>query len=136
MKISLAPFFFASTLLVLAACAGAQPARISGTVTYLPRIALLPNAQVRVQLLDISLADAPAALIAEDVMVTSQQQVPLPFVIEYDPAAIIESHTYALQAEIRDAEGNLLFINTSATLVLTNGNPMDDIEIILDQVAN
>lgn len=120
----------------LAACAGnaASQANISGTVTYLQRIALPAGATLNVALVDISLADAPAVMLGA-YSSQPQTQVPLPFTIEYNPADIVDNHTYALQAEIRDAEGKLWFRNTTTFFVLTNGNPTDSVEIVLDMVS-
>ncbi|MBX3046348.1 MAG: YbaY family lipoprotein [Anaerolineales bacterium] len=127
---------FSVLLAALSGCAaaGGETARISDTVTYRQRIALLPGAQVTVQLADISLADAQAVVLGSTTF-TTESQVPLPFTVEYDPADIQANHTYALQAEIRDNEGKVLFRNTTALLVLTNGNPSDDVEIMLEMVS-
>jgi hypothetical protein len=43
--------------------AAAAPAMITGTVTYRERIALPPTAVIKVQLVDVSRADAPAVVI-------------------------------------------------------------------------
>ena len=51
---------------------------VTGTVTYRERIALTPEAMVEVQLLDVSIADASAKLIAEQT-IKPQHQVPIPF---------------------------------------------------------
>ncbi|MCW5876030.1 MAG: YbaY family lipoprotein [Anaerolineales bacterium] len=121
--------------LTLAACAQAAPAaRISGHVTYLQRIALPDDAVVTVQLVDVSLADAPAVVLGEQVIHPAGQQVPIPFTIHYDPAAIQSNMSYALRATIHTAEDELWFINTSAHLVLTRGYPSDNVELLLEMV--
>lgn len=122
----------------LSACAaspGAASATISGRVTYRQRIALPVGARLRVELVDISLADAPAVTLGA---YTHQPhtQVPLPFSITYDPAELQDHHTYALQAEIRDGQGKLWFRNTSVVLVLTQGQPTDNITILLEMVSS
>lgn len=123
-------------LAAVSGCAAADElTRISGTVTYRQRIALPPGSQVTVQLADISLADAPATVLGKTTFITDSQ-VPLAFSVDYDAAGIRANHTYALQAEIRDSEGKLWFRNTTITLVITNGNPSDDVEIVLDMVSN
>ena len=96
-------------------------ARVTGTVFYLERIALPPGAVLKVQLIDGSIADAPADVIAQEtIQVTTQ--VPIPFSLSYDPHRIIPSHTYAVQARI-EVDGKLRFINTSSNPVVTNGKP-------------
>lgn len=72
---------------------------LKGAVTYRERIALPPGALVTVQLADISLADAPAAVIAEQ-KVAPTGQLPIPFELKFDTSAIQQKSTYALQARI------------------------------------
>jgi putative lipoprotein len=111
----------------------AQP-QVTGTISYMQRIALPPDAFVRVELRDVSLADAPAVTIGSQVFETGGAQVPFPFVISYPADAIQENHTYSIFAQITDAEGNLLFITDTSNPVITRGNPTTDIEVVLVQV--
>ena len=53
-----------------------------------------------VQLLDTSLAAAPATVIGEQI-VSDAQGLPLAFRIGYDPAAIDARNEYSLQATVR-----------------------------------
>jgi len=55
-----------------------EVAKVTGTVTYLQRIAPPPDAVVDVTLADVSLQDAPALTIAEQTL-TEPGQVPIPF---------------------------------------------------------
>ena len=96
-------------------------ARLTGTVYYLERIALPPGAVLKVQLSDVSRADAPAEVIAGDSM-TVTTQVPIKFSLSYDPHLIVPSHTYVVQARI-EVDGKLRFINTSSNPVVLNGQP-------------
>lgn len=68
----------ATPLLLLAANATAQSTMLMGTVNYNERMALPQNATVLVQLVDISLADAPAQVIAED-RITGATASPIPY---------------------------------------------------------
>jgi heat shock protein HslJ len=110
-------------------------AAITGAVTYRQRIALPEDAMVDVQLRDTSLADAPSETIGVQVIQTNGRQVPIPFVVRYNPAAIIENHTYTMSARITDGEGNLLFINDTAIPVITNDNPTSEVEIVVVPVG-
>ena len=92
----------------------AVTASITGTVSYRERVALLPQDEVEIQLLDVSRQDAPAAVIAKQ-NITPQRQMPVPFKISYDPAKINPAHTYAVQARIL-RNGQVRFINTSTLL--------------------
>jgi uncharacterized lipoprotein YbaY len=108
---------------------------VSGVVTYLQRIALPPDAVVRVQLQDTSRADAPAVVLGEQVIETMGRQVPIPFSIPYDPAQINPSGRYTLRARIESADGQLMWINMQAYPVITGGNPTSGIEVIVQPVG-
>ena len=108
-------------------------AGVTGTVTYLQRIALPEDVVVEVKLSDVSLADAPATTIGEQV-ITNPGQVPIPFEVTYDPAEIDPRNTYAIQVRINDSAGNLLFINTSAYNVITHDNP-STLEVVVEPVS-
>jgi putative lipoprotein len=101
---------------------GAQQGTITGTVTYRMRIALVPNAVVKVQLLDVARADAPATVIAEQIIETKGKQVPIPFSLTYDPAQIKQNQRYQVRAQIM-IDGNLAFTSIQAYPVITGGNP-------------
>lgn len=96
---------------------------ISGTVTYRERVAMPENAVLTVQLQDVSRADAPAQVIAEQRIVFAGRQVPLAFDLDYDAAKIDPKHTYSVSARIT-VDGQLRFLNTSAYRVLTQGHPV------------
>jgi uncharacterized lipoprotein YbaY len=110
----------------------AAGAVVTGTVTYHQILALPPEAVLQVRLLDVSRQDAPALLLNQQV-ISCPGQVPIPFRIAYDPAAIDPRHTYAVQARIT-AAGRLLFINTSAHLVITRGHP-HHVEVVLQPIG-
>ncbi|WP_078062938.1 YbaY family lipoprotein [Solirubrum puertoriconensis] len=95
---------------------------VTGTVAYRERIALPPNAVLRVQLQDVSRQDAPAIELASATVEAKGRQVPLPFVLLYDTVRIDPTNTYAVQARI-EVDGKLMFTNDSAYPVITRGNP-------------
>ena len=80
------------------------------------------DAVVYVRLSDVSLADAEAKPIAEQV-ITGVSQFPIPFIVRYNPKEIVENHTYAIVVRIEDSSENLLFINPTAYHVISAGNP-------------
>jgi uncharacterized lipoprotein YbaY len=104
---------------------------LTGTVAYLQRSALPPEAVIQVQLLDVSKADAPATLIASQTIEAKGQQAPIPFALTYDPAAIDPKNLYTVAASIK-VGGELQWISTTVYPVLTRGNPMTGIEILVD----
>ncbi|NWF81886.1 MAG: YbaY family lipoprotein [Chloroflexi bacterium] len=105
---------------------------VDGTVTYLQRIALPPEAVIQVQLVDVSRADAPAIVLATSSFQAGGRQVPFPFALPYDPARIDERYTYAVQARIT-LNGQLRFIATERYAVITRGNPTT-VEVIVRPV--
>ena len=122
-------FVLMSTALVVAACTTPAPkpkavqplATLSGTVTFLEPITLSPDTVVTVRLADVSRQDAPAKLLAEQV-ISNPGASPIPFELSYDPDAIVPSHSYAVQARI-EWEGKLLFLNERHHCVITRGCP-------------
>ena len=116
-----------------AGLAGSEPASVTGTVSYRERIALTPEAVVEVQLLDVSLADASAKVVARQA-IKAQRQVPIPFELVYDPADIDQRFTYAVRATIRE-RGRLLFTTDRSYRVLTRGSP-DHVDLILVRTSN
>jgi putative lipoprotein len=122
-----------SILLALPACAGSKaetpaPAsgqsgeqvRVTGTVTYLQRIAMPDSALVIVRIVDASRADAPAEVMGEARIVTAGRQVPIPFEIALPTARIQANHSYAAQARI-EYDGKLRWITNRHFPVLTRG---------------
>lgn len=121
-------------LCLLAACAatptpgGSAPpaptahARVTGSVTYVQRIALPPGAVIKLQLIDVSRADAPAVVLGEQLILAEGRQPPFAFAIGYDASRIQPNLSYAVGARIEDG-GQLLFINDQRYAVLTRGAP-------------
>ncbi|PZQ46454.1 MAG: hypothetical protein DI556_20370 [Rhodovulum sulfidophilum] len=113
-------------------CPAAMAETLSGTVSYRERMALPPGAQVEVRLLDVSRADAPAALIAET-LVDAEGQPPIPFALTYDPALLAEGHRYAVRARILRGD-QVLFRSTTVHPVFTEGAERT-VEISLERAA-
>ncbi len=128
--------------LLLAGCAsptvvpgegGGAEARVTGTVTYLQRIALPPSALITVKLVDVSRADAAAIVLGEQQIRAEGKQVPFAFSIPYDRAGIDSRMSYAVQARIEDG-GQLLFISDQHYPVLTRGAPTR-VDLVLQAVG-
>lgn len=97
-------------------------AKVTGTVSYQERMSLPPGAEVTVKLVDVSWADAPAPVLAEQTLIVAQNQVPIPFELLFDPTEIDTRFTYAVQARI-EIDGELMFISDIQYPVLTQGHP-------------
>ncbi|WP_395676259.1 YbaY family lipoprotein [Inquilinus sp.] len=115
--------------LILAACgptgetatptpAPVASATVTGSATYRERIALPADAELIVQLVDVSLADAPSTVVAEQRI--APVRVPADFTLSYDPARIDQRHSYAVSAKVERA-GTLLFVTDTRHPVLTQG---------------
>ncbi|WP_395943683.1 YbaY family lipoprotein [Brevundimonas sp.] len=126
--------------LVLAACAATTPAPDSpqmstGTTTvnvtalYRERIMLPPGHVLTVRVEDVSLADAPARVLAEHSEPLAGAP-PYRVTLGFPSTQIDPRHSYAARAEIRDAAGGLVFITDTRHAVLTNGAPASA-EIVL-----
>ena len=83
---------------------------IEGQVLYRERMMLPPDAEVEVQLQDISRADAMATVMAS-VLLKVDSGPPYAFSIDYDPAQIDQRMHYALRATISVGD-RLLFTST------------------------
>ncbi len=129
----------------LTACGGAQQAAeqteiaapgdsvVSGTVTYQDRSALPPGAIIAVQLADVSIADAPATVLATQTITVGDQQAPFPFELAYDPTAVNPGARYAVQARIT-IDGQLRYATQTIIPVITNGAPTSGVEVLVSPV--
>ena len=122
-----------STTNAVPAGGGASVAKVTGTVTYRERIALPPTAVIKVQLVDVSRADAPAIVLGEQVTHAAGRQVPFAFEIQFDPARIEANYSYAVQARIEE-DGKLRFISDRHYAVITGGAPTH-VDIVLRSVG-
>jgi putative lipoprotein len=106
-----------------AAPAVAAPAigRVTGTVTYRQRIALTPEAVLRIALVDASRADAAAAPISE-ITLPRPGQVPIAFELPYPTARINAKRNYAVRATISEGD-QVVMASTQSYLVITSDRP-------------
>lgn len=105
----------ALTALLMSGVAVADDMTITGDISYRERIALPDNAVATVSLVDVSLADAPAQTLNEDV-IDPAGQVPIGFILNFDSDDIVAGHSYAISARI-EVEGELWFINDTRVSV-------------------
>lgn len=97
--------------------------RVTGTVSYRERMAVLPGVVIKVQLLDVSRVDAPATVVGEQVIKVDGRQVPVPFDIPYDASKILPRNTYAVRAWLEDTDGRMRFTTDQRYAVITHGAP-------------
>ncbi|WP_295244870.1 YbaY family lipoprotein [uncultured Brevundimonas sp.] len=113
--------------LVLAACAATPDVTTGTTVvnvtaTYRERIMLPPGHVLTVRVEDVSLADAPAKILAETSEPLSGAP-PYRVTLGFPTSQIDPRHTYTARAEVRDAAGALVFVTDTRHAILTNGAP-------------
>lgn len=70
---------------------------VSGNVTYRERVALPPDAIVRIILESVG---APIEVLAEQTIETQGKQVPIPFSLTYDTSSVREDTSYVIRAQI------------------------------------
>ena len=102
---------------------------VTGTIAYLQRIALPPNAIILVQLQEVSRADAPSKTIAQEKITLGDRQVPVPFELKFEPTKIDAKHSDVVSARIV-VDDELRFSSDKVYPVLTRDNP-SHVEIIL-----
>ena len=111
----------------------ASQAQISGSVMYRERIALPPDAVIKVRLEDVSQHAKHDKVLAKANVPADGKQVPIAFVLPYNSAEIVASHRYQVKAAIV-AENKTLF-RSKGYAVITNGAP-SDVVILVHQVRN
>ena len=105
---------------------------VNGTVGYRARIAMLPGSVMTVTLEDTSRADTPAVRIAEQI-IDDPGQVPVPFVLEVDPAAVPATARLALRARI-EVDGELRWTTDTHHAVDLDAEPQPH-DLVLRQVG-
>jgi heat shock protein HslJ len=108
-------------------------AAVIGTVTDGQGSELPEGLTATVKLEDTSLANAAAVVISE-ITIENPDQFPIPFAVVYDPELIEETNTYTMNVRIEDAAGNLQYINTTVSQVITNGMPRL-VEVVVENVG-
>lgn len=107
---------------------GGRANLVRGTISYLQRIALEPNSEVIVRLVDS--ADPSGTPVSESKFATNGKQVPIPYELSYEQRDVNRQRNYELQAEIR-SNGELRFKTESGKPVDLRGNRSDVVDLIL-----
>ncbi|MGN6391365.1 MAG: YbaY family lipoprotein [Gemmatimonadales bacterium] len=104
---------------------------VTGHVTYRERMALPPDAEVRVMIVEASRADS-AKPVADTTFRAEGRQVPLPFTLPFDRGHIDPRRDYALRATIT-SERRTIFSTPLVVLVITHDHPTQ-LDLVLAQV--
>lgn len=121
-------------LLLLAGClrpgqSSTSSAKVTGNVTYTDGAPLPNNATVTVQLRDANAGSAHGAFLSQQQINTNGNQAPIAFEVSYTPSDINQSHKYVLYAFIMDGANKLLYASQQPAPVITNGNPVKDVDV-------
>ena len=126
----LLPLAVAASMLTGCATSNAV-VEIQGEVWYKERIMLPENAVITVQVQDVSLADAPAEVIAEFERNDVSTPTPFQFLINRDQFE--DGHTYSIGARI-SLDDKLMFINTQSYRIdMDSSKPMS---VLVQKVAH
>jgi putative lipoprotein len=121
-----------SATVALASCGSStNKAAITGVITHSHPMALPVGYVVTVQIQDTTKADAPGKKIAEQVIKSQGDEIPMPFEVVYDPGKINPNHTYSLSVKIEDSAGKMVYTNNTSVQVITHGNPIHNVTIIM-----
>ena len=107
---------------------------VSGNVSYLQRIALPPDAVLIVRIQDVSRADAPARILAEQRIELAGRQVSISFQTTVDRDLIGKRARITAAARI-ERGGKLLFISDKSYPAIRNGQAVP-VEMTLKQVTS
>lgn len=102
---------------------------VRGTISYRERMALPNNSNITVKL--VTESDS-ANVVAETSFSNNNRQVPIPFELRYNPSLINPRLRYFIQSEI-SIDGKLAFKTIETYFVLTQGNPTDNLQLILNR---
>jgi len=102
-----------------------------GTLATPDSMALPPGTRARVMLVDAARADAPSVEIASIILTTTGSQMPLAFILSYDPAKIGPLARPMLHARFETLDGALIYTTDTANPVLENGQPQPPVTLKL-----
>ena len=97
-------------------------AAVTGTVSYRESDPMPASAVVIVTLADTSVTDAAVGQIGAHV-IEQPKTLPVGFSVGFDPADIIDNHSYTVEATISSGDA-LLWTTDTAYPVITRGNPL------------
>jgi len=104
---------------------------IVGTVTYRERAILPFNAIVELRLEAESQVNGATDLLVTRSVATESRQVPIPFELRYPPDRLEPNRRYRVRAEIRAANGRLLFTSASPEPVFEQGPKAELLRLVL-----
>lgn len=95
------------------------------------RMGLASGTRAKVMILDVSRADAPAVELASTTIETNGNQVPLAFLVRYDPARVDTRMRYAIAARVEAPGGQLLYVTDTYNPLFDNGLAQPPVDLML-----
>lgn len=84
-------------------------AQLRGYLSSETEVTLPPDAIATVELVDMSVADAPAPVFTARRFATGGAKLPVAFTLDYDPARLLPNRRYMIVARIEDGAGRMLW---------------------------
>ena len=121
-----------SATFALAGCGrSTNKAAVTGVIAHAHPMTIPVGYVVSVQIEDTTKVDAPGKIVAEQVIKSQGDEIPMPFEVVYNPGKINSNHTYSLRVKIEDSAGITVYTNNTNVPVITNGNPTQNVEVIV-----
>lgn len=110
---------------------------LSGTLSAPDSLSLPADAEVHVQLIDISLEDGGAKVLSEESFDADQVALPLPFSLTMPSAALNDDHRQVLQAEVVNANDLVLWSTAEPEALALNADSQPGpMALMLEPVEN
>jgi putative lipoprotein len=123
--------FILISITVLSAGCNSAPnqAAITGVIAHNHSMEIPAGYTVTVQIEDVTKADSPAKSIAQKVVESQGEVLPMPFEVVYDPKKIKPDHSYSVKVMIADDAGSVVYSSSIVVPVITRGYPTQHIEV-------
>jgi putative lipoprotein len=101
--------------------------KVTGTVEFKQKPTLPEGTEVKMQILDVSIADAKAVVLGEKI-IKDPDKTPIAFEVEYDGDKIKQKGRYSISCRISH-KGKLLFITDTSVPVITGKGGTKDVKV-------
>ena len=109
---------------------------MSGTVVLPADAVVPPDAEIVVQIQDVTLENVIGTPIAEARVPASEiVEGRATFAVTYDPALVVETNRYAIVGRIDTADAQTIFVSFEPVLVINDGNPTEAVEVVLTPIV-
>ncbi len=120
--------------LIITGCGSSDSglAKLEGEIYWEDGGVLPPGSTVSVQIVNASLADATETL--TQASFEAQGSSPIEFFMEFEESAVDDRMNYSATIRIEDPDGTLLYITQTAQFVITNGEVVEPVRILVEPV--